>query len=262
MDEKGGVLMIDLHCHILPGVDDGAENEQAAIAMAREAVQQGITHIVATPHHRNRSYDNPAELIKHRVQALNQLIDKENIPLTILPGQEPRVFGEMVEAYHSGELLTLNESQYVFIEFPSNHVPRYSKQLIYDLRVEGLNPIIVHPERNSEIVKDPNILYEFVQNGALSQLTATSLVGDFGKKIKKFSLDCIEHSLSHFIASDAHNTTTRPFSLREAYDTIENEFGMNVRFLFQENAQFVIEDKLVDVMPPEPIKAKKFLGIF
>ena len=202
--------MIDIHCHILPGIDDGAKTMEDSLAMAAQAVQQGITKIIATPHHKNGKYENRKQDILPKVAELNKVLKEKGIPLDILPGQEPRIYGELVEDYQKGEIVTLNDgNQYVFLELPSAHVPRYTGKLLYDIQSEGLTPIIVHPERNQELIQNPDLLYEFVKNGTLTQVTAASMAGDFGKKIKKFSHQLIEANLTHFIASDAHNITIK-----------------------------------------------------
>jgi protein-tyrosine phosphatase len=255
--------MIDIHCHILPGIDDGAQNEEDSIEMAKMAVSEGVTHIIATPHHKNRHWDNEKPSILQAVETLNALLTQNELPLTILPGQETRIYGEMIADYEAGELLTLNNSgKYIFVELPSNHVPRYTKQMLFDLQMIGLTPILVHPERNSELIEHPDMLYNFVKNGALTQVTAGSVAGDMGKKIQKFSNQLIENRLTHFVASDAHNTSTRPFRLRGAYEEIEGRFGTDARYMFQENAQLLTEGKNVFVDAPERIKKKKFLGLF
>jgi protein-tyrosine phosphatase len=255
--------MIDIHSHILPGVDDGAQTIEDAIAMANAAAGEGITKIIATPHHKNGNYENPKQKILQHVEQLNAVLKERNIPLTVLPGQEVRIYGEMLKDYENGELLTLtNESPYIFIEFPSNHVPRYAEQLLFDIQMKGLIPIIVHPERNAEFIEDPELLYHFVKRGALTQLTAASVAGRFGKKIKKFSLQTIEANLAHFIASDAHNTTNRSFSMRKAYQVIKKEFGAGAVYLFYENAELLVDGKNVYRQQPERIKKKKFLGLF
>ncbi len=255
--------MIDIHCHILAGIDDGPKTVEQSLEMARLAVEEGITTIIATPHHLNGSYENPRQTIFAEVDKLNQVLNNANIPLTVLPGQETRIHGEMVENFEKGEILTLtNSNQYVFVELPSSHVPRYTNQLLYDIQMLGLTPIIVHPERNSEIIETPDLLYKLVKSGTLTQVTASSVTGRFGKKIKKFTNDLIEHNLTHFIASDAHNTTSRSFHLREAYETIEKQNGASFRYLYQENTELLVGGKHVIGEPPEKIKRKKFLGLF
>ncbi|MGE6257018.1 tyrosine-protein phosphatase [Heyndrickxia sporothermodurans] len=255
--------MIDIHCHILPGVDDGAKNLSESLAMARQAINEGIDTIIATPHHKNGKYINRKVEIIDRVQQLNKAFKKEGIDLTILPGQENRIFGKILEEYAEGEILTLTGiSVYLFIEFPSGHVPRYAKQLLYDIQLHGLVPIIVHPERNTQLMEHPNQLYDFVKNGATTQITAASLTGHFGKKIKKFTEQLIEANLTHFIASDAHNTTTRAFKMSEALDVLEEKYGIDSIYYFTENAELLVEGSHIVREVPEPIKTKKFFGLF
>lgn len=254
--------MIDLHFHILPGIDDGAKTIEESIAIATKAAADGIKTIVATPHHKNGSYENPKSKIIQEVESLNARLAEEGIDIKILPGQETRIFGEIVEAFEADELQTVNNSPYLLIELPSNHVPSYTGQILFELQVKALKPIIVHPERNAAIIEHSDTLYHLVKKGSLTQVTASSILGDFGKKIQRFSFDLIEAGMAHLIASDAHNLTSRSCRLREAYDLVENEFGMEARFYFQENAQLVVNNQTIYAGPPERIKKKKFLGLF
>ncbi|WP_251552253.1 tyrosine-protein phosphatase [Neobacillus muris] len=254
--------MVDLHCHILPGADDGAEDLSESILMARIAVEQGITTIVATPHHLNNQYENPRTKIIEQVEKLNLVLQQEKIELKILPGQETRIYGEMVQGIEEGEIQPINGTQYVLVEFSSSHVPRYTEQLFYDIQMKGFIPIVVHPERNQEIIERPEILYQLVKKGALTQVTASSICGDFGKKIKNFSLQLIEANLTHFIASDAHHTRVRTFKMQEAYDVIQAKYGLEMVYAFKENAALVIEGQHVYKDVPERVKKKKVLGLF
>jgi protein-tyrosine phosphatase len=254
--------MIDIHCHILPGIDDGAQNLSDSLKMAKQAVEQGIHTIVATPHYIKNRYENPKQTIFAKVEELNEALKVEKIDLKILPGQEPRIDGDLLVGMDKGEIITLTGTFYLFIEFPSAHVPRYTEQLFYDLQQNGLTPVIVHPERNQEIIEQPDRLYEFVKNGALTQVTASSVCGDLGKKIKSFSLQLIEFNLTHFIASDAHNTIKRGFKLRDAYESVYSEFGEDYEMLFKENAEWLIGGKNIYKEIPERIKRKKLFRIF
>ncbi|MEH7276264.1 tyrosine-protein phosphatase [Neobacillus vireti] len=254
--------MIDIHCHILPGADDGAQSLSDSINMARKAVEQGIHTIVASPHHLNNSYENPKRQILDRVKELNQLLQQENIDVKILPGQEVRVYGDMLEGYTTGEILPVNHTPYVLVEFPSNHVPRYTEKLFYDLQMNGLIPVIVHPERNREIIERSDLLYQLVKKGALTQITASSVCGDFGKKVKNFSLQLVDANLTHFIASDAHNITNRTFKMREALAIIEKKYGNELVYYFEENAALLIEGLSVYKEDPERIKKKKIFNLF
>ncbi|WP_112182132.1 MULTISPECIES: tyrosine-protein phosphatase [Paraliobacillus] len=255
--------MIDIHCHILPNIDDGAKHLEDSVAMAKAAVAQGIDTIIATPHHKNGSYNNTKSTILPLVELVNARLEEEEVPLTVLPGQETRIYGEMVEDYDLGKILPLNQtSDYLFVELPSNSVPRFTNQLLFDMQVHDLKPIIVHPERNKAIMEHPNLLFEMVRNGALTQVTAASVAGKFGKKIKSFSLDLIEANLTHFIASDAHNITTRGFRNQEANTVIKDTFGHAMLYYFMENAQYIVENQTVIGQEPERIKKKKFMGLF
>ena len=255
--------MIDLHCHILPGIDDGASNDELSLKMAREAVLEGIHTIVATPHHQNGRYFNEKKDIIQYVQELNESLKREQIPITILPGQEIRLYGEILDDYQEEKILTLNDTgKYLFIEFPSSQVPHYAERLLFDIQSKGMIPIIVHPERNSRLLEEPDLLYKFVTNGALAQVTAASVTGHFGKKIKRFSHQLIQSNLVHFVSSDAHNLEGRSFYMREALEVIESEHGQDTVYTFLENAQYVIQGQMCYKGPPEVIKKKKFLGIF
>ncbi|KML41343.1 tyrosine-protein phosphatase [Cytobacillus firmus] len=253
--------MIDIHCHILPGIDDGAQTIEDSLDMAKEAVREGISSIIATPHH-NPSYRNTKDEIIEAVIELNNSLKEASIPLEILPGQEVRIYGEIVEGLNNGEILSLSHSQYMFIEFPSNHVPRYAEKLLFDIQLQGLIPIIVHPERNKQLMEQPDLLYQFVEKGALTQVTASSLCGYFGKNIKKFSEQLIEFNLTHFIASDAHNVKNRTFKMAEALDLVDSKYGPDMVYLFNENAELLVENSNIMKELPERIKRKRFLGIF
>ncbi|WP_261130813.1 tyrosine-protein phosphatase [Bacillus sp. Marseille-Q3570] len=254
--------MIDIHCHILPGVDDGAGTVEDSIKMAKKAVDEGITTIIATPHH-NAHYQNNRLKIENDVEDLNDVFRQEGINLEIIPGQEPRINAELLGQLENQEILTLcNQNKYVHIELPSNHIPNYTQSLLYELQLQGITPIVVHPERNVEIIENPDVLFDLVNEGVLTQVTSSSLIGNFGKNIQRFSHQLISHNLTHFIASDAHNVSSRAFHLRGAYEQVEKEFSVKMRYQLQENPILLVNGETIMTHPPEPIKKKKFLGIF
>jgi protein-tyrosine phosphatase len=254
--------MIDIHCHILPGIDDGAQNLSDSLEMAEQAVEQGIHTIIATPHYIKNRYENPKQTIFAKVEELNEAIKINNIDLKILPGQEPRIDGDLLTGIDKGEIIPLAGTSYLFIEFPSAHVPRYTEQLFYDLQRNGLIPVIVHPERNQEIIERPERLYQFIKNGALSQVTASSICGNLGKKIKSFSQQLIEFNLAHFIASDAHNIAKRGFKLQDAYRKVSSDFGTDYEYMFKENTELLVARKNIYREIPEQIKRKRLFKIF
>jgi len=254
--------MIDIHSHILYGLDDGSQSPEETLAMARQAVEQGITGIVATPHHLDGTYVNPPDKVQQRIEDVKQLLYQHQIPLEVLAGMEIHVYGDVVDDLKNRNLITYNHlDRHILLELPHDHVPRYMEKLIFDIQCSGYVPIIPHPERNKEIRETPNQLYRLVKQGAMAQLTAASVVGKFGKKIQKCSFDLIEHHMIQFIATDAHNVGNRGFTLKEAYEVVHTKFGQDYVALFQESAQKIIQGKDCLVIPPEKVR-KKFLGIF
>ncbi|MDT8860317.1 tyrosine protein phosphatase [Alkalihalobacillus sp. MEB130] len=255
--------MIDIHCHILPCVDDGPKTLAESLDLARLAETEGITKIIATPHHQHPSFMNSGYEVVRKVEELNDAFKQDGIGVTVIPSQEVRLHGEIIQHLELGDVLPLTpEGSYILIEFPTNSIPRYATRLFYELKLKGLTPIIAHPERNKVIVEDPDILYDFVKDGVLTQVTAASVTGHLGKKLMKFTDQLIEANLTHFIASDAHNGTERPFRLREAYSAVEGRFGIEMVYQLQENAELLINQQHVQVWPPEPIRRKKrFFGL-
>lgn len=254
--------MIDLHCHILPGVDDGPSNSELSLEMVKQAVSLGITDVFATPHHLNGQFENTKTEILHRIVTFNSFLQQENISITVHPGQEIRIHQKIFTSLEQDELLTLgNRGQYLLLELPSNEVPTYTQTIIYELILKGITPIIVHPERNKILLQNVDILVDLVMDGALVQLTAGSMIGHFGKKVKQFSEKIIQHQLVHFIASDAHNTSSRGNYLKEAYEVISKLYGIELTYYFRENAILLLNGNSVHKEKPIPFRRKVF-GIF
>ncbi|WP_117168478.1 tyrosine-protein phosphatase [Paraliobacillus sediminis] len=252
--------MIDMHGYILPGVDGGTKHTQESIAIAKAAVDQGIDTIIATPKYKDENYDNFKEEIIEQVNILNQRLQEERIALTVLPGQEIRIYGDMLTNFEKEHLLTLNETtEYVLIELPKDHFPSYITQLFYDLQIKGYKPIISHPEINSFIREDPDLLYNLVKKGALTQLASASVVGKQSKKVQKFAFQLIESNLAHFIGSEVRSS--RNYIFRDAITKITKQFGEERTFFFIENANSLIDGNEVIADQPLRIK-KKGLGIF
>lgn len=255
--------MIDLHCHILPNIDDGAVDEAESLEMMKTAIDEGITVVAGTPHHQNGKYNNEREVILAGVKQLNELAEEHQLNIKIIPGQEIRLYGEIENDYQDQKLVTIGDNtRYVLIEFSNRHIPRYAERLFYDIQLQGLKPIIVHPERNSEIMENPEKLMNLIEKGALVQVTAASIVGRFGKKIQKFTHQLIDANAVHIIASDAHNISTRGFQMKAAIDALEKKYGADYVEYLQSNATDILADKPIYPMQTNPVKRKKILGIF
>ncbi|NLI11428.1 tyrosine-protein phosphatase [Pelotomaculum propionicicum] len=199
--------MIDIHSHILPGLDDGAASMDEAIAMARCAVMGGIRQMVATPHVKTRLYPS-REAIMDVMTNLQKALMNNGISLIILPGAEYRIDPELPKRFSRGELLTINnKGRYLLVELPDGYVPDYTSNVFQELQQQGVTPIIAHPERNNVFIRDHSRLYELIADGALAQLTAGSLTGYFCPDVTVAARAFLEHGSVHFIASDAHSTS-------------------------------------------------------
>ncbi|MEB6201977.1 capsular biosynthesis protein [Mammaliicoccus fleurettii] len=254
--------MIDIHNHLLVGMDDGPQTLEETIDLFTQAKEQGITGIVVTPHHLHPRYNNIFSDVDNAIKDLtsNQQIKDFNIQL--YPGQEIRITDKVLEDIDQHQIQGINHSKYLLIELPSNSMPHYTKNLLYEIQTKGFIPVIAHPERNKAIAQDINLLYELINKGALSQITASSLTGELGKNLQKLSIQMIEHNLIHFVASDAHHPENRPFGLAELFTTpkLKNMQPPIKRLL--NNNEAMIQNK--DVVKERPIEFKKnkFFGLF
>lgn len=253
--------MVDIHSHIIPGVDDGPSHIVEFIDMANAAVSNGITVLIATPHHLDGVYHNPREKIVTAVEQYQKYLHNEGINLSIHPGQELRLRLDMFKLFETEVLTLMDKGKYLLLELPSGEVPLFIFHTIYELRLKGIVPIIVHPERNKGIEEEPNLLYELIREGVLVQVTAGSILGNFGKRARTLSEKLIEHHLVHFIASDAHNCSSRGFSLGEAYHQISRDFGKNFTTFYKSNAEALIKGEKIELQQPVPIR-KKMFGLF
>jgi protein-tyrosine phosphatase len=235
--------VIDIHTHILPGLDDGAANWEDTLNMARSAVSEGITTIIATPHHANGRYENRADEVAEHTRRVNERLIASGVPVSIMSGQEIRVHDDLLEAWNRGELLALAGSTYVLIEMPSSQVPKEMDELIHELRIMNLKPIIAHPERNAEIANHPQRLAGLVEAGAFAQVTSHSLLGGFGRRIQQSAWALCGSGLIQIVSSDAHHIERRGFRLREAYDVIRERMGVQWESYLLNNALCVAEDR-------------------
>jgi len=215
--------MIDLHTHILPDWDDGASDWETAEHMIAGACKDGIGKICLTPHiyRQTKHGDDPSALR----QRLNEFMAKtKGSSVELYAGAEVYIHPDMARDIEKHGL-TVNGSRYVFIEFPAEHVPDGSPELIFQITIRGFVPIISHPERNAVFANRPGVLSELVSMGALGQVTAQSLTGEFGRKTRYAAERLMKLRLVHLIASDAHNDGGRPPRLSEAVERAAKIIG-------------------------------------
>ncbi|PKM44120.1 MAG: hypothetical protein CVV03_07955 [Firmicutes bacterium HGW-Firmicutes-8] len=214
--------MLDFHSHILPGLDDGAPDMETALAMARIAVEDGITTMVATPHFIEGSMENNRDLILGKVTEFQRVLYEVNILLKVLPGCEVFLSPDTPARLQKGELMTVNnKGKHLLVELPLQCVPSYAEQVLFDLKVMGVTPVIAHPERNVELAGKPELFLNLVNRGCLMQINGGSINGLYGKKVQKAARILIINGLIHFIGSDGHSCNRRTTRIRKALDTIE-----------------------------------------
>ncbi len=197
--------MIDIHAHILYCGDDGAASSEETLKMGEEFAKTGVTHVFATPHFIRGTLEIAPERIIALTEEYNCLLKSQNINLTILPGMEVEICHEIPGLYKEGKLLTLNNmGKHLLIELPFHFLPPFTDQVLYELKLLGITPILAHPERNHVLCHNPEPLWEMVHKGVLVQVNGGSLLGFFGSRVKKRALSLIKSNLVHFIAGDAH----------------------------------------------------------
>jgi protein-tyrosine phosphatase len=247
--------VIDIHSHIMPEIDDGARSIGEAIEMARIAAQDGIEYMVSTPHMFNGLSHNPhpAEILD-RVAALNDAIGSEG--LKILPGNEVHISHEIAEQVEARRVTTINQRNYMLVEFPQLTVPVGADELFYKLLLQGIHPILVHPERNGQIQSDPSIVAKFIERGVVIQITAMSVSGEFGSAAKRCADALLRHHCVHFLATDTHRTRSRPPILSKGRDAAAAIVGEEAAAaLVEANPRAVINGEVLQVPPPIPFES-------
>lgn len=217
--------MIDLHCHLLPGIDDGAPDLATAVAMARMAAADGIEHVACTPHITPGVYENTGPDIERRIEQLAVELQAEGIALTLWLGADVHVDPHLVRKLSDGSVPTLAKSRYFLFEPPHHVAPPRLPALVQDLVKAGYVPIITHPERLRWIEAQYELIIRLVRLGALVQLTASSITGGFGTRPKYWSERMLDEGVVDIVATDAHSITGRPPILSVARDMLIGRLG-------------------------------------
>ena len=250
--------MIDIHSHILPGIDDGSKNINMTLHMIKMAEKSGTKDIVATPHFCRGYGETHYDEVKNLVGEFNKLAKGEGLDINIHYGQEVYYSEQIIDDYKSGLIGTINNSRYMLIELPMlefdiNEVINN----IYELQIRGITPIIAHPERYKIFIKKPSMINMLIKEGMLFQLNAGSITGAFGKDVKKTAAKYLENNIYSFIGSDAHRDRGRDTDMSEALKLLEK----SQKRAFISNASAMLDDEEV-AFNGTAVKEKKFLGLF
>ena len=245
--------MIDLHSHLLPGIDDGAPTMEVALEMARLAVADGVHTMACTPHIYPGLYLNDTASIERACHQLQDALDANGIALTLVSGADVHLVPGLLQGLRSGEVPTLNRSRYVLLE-PSHRVrpPRFEES-VFELVAAGYTPVVTHPERLSWIEEHHDVFPRLVRQGAWMQLTAGALSGLFGKRAQYWSERLLGEGCAHLLASDAHTTGRRAPGLSQARELAQRLVGEDeARRLVLDRPQAILDDMAPDrVHQPE-----------
>jgi protein-tyrosine phosphatase len=233
--------LIDIHTHVLPGADDGARDDAAALAMLRAAELDGIGTVVATPH----AHHVQPETITARVEHLNQLACEEGIDVRVLPGSEVRIGADLVERFEAGKLLTLNGTRYLLLELYLSQEWAFEvvESVIDRLRAADLQPVLAHAERYPFVQREPGVLHTLLDRRVPVQINAAALTGYHGDGAQAAAETLLREGLAQIIASDAHNAEWRPPRLRYAYERAAGLTTNEHARILMANATCIIEGR-------------------
>ncbi len=244
--------MIDLHSHILPGLDDGPRTMTESVALCKALVAEGVTHAVATPHMFDGVHDVSCEAVYQGVQDLRSELKEAGLPLHILPGAEIRVDPRVLEAAQSGLLISIGAGErYVLIELPTDIVPPRFDWFLFELQMTGLTPILTHPELNAEIQARLGVLENLIHLGCLVQMSAPSLLGTFGGRPVATARRMLRHGMAHLLSSDCHDLVHRPPRMRAALAEAASVVGVaRAEMMVGGRAAAVLAGDRIDVDEP------------
>ena len=204
-------MMVDLHCHVLPAIDDGCESLEQSLEFCRVAMQDGVTTLVATPHQKPGQFDNPPPAVHQKVVELREALREMDLDVEIVEGAEVYCTPDLPQRLKDRQVTTINDAgRYLLLELPYQQIPLRPEETIFQLKLVGVTPVLAHPERIAYFTADLKRLETVVRLGCLTQVTAAAILGGFGEKARDYSYRMLERGLVHIISSDAHDTVYRP----------------------------------------------------
>ncbi len=254
--------MIDIHCHVLWGIDDGPEDMKQSVDSCRTLKERGIRAVIATPHYiPGTTFNAPPEVVFKKIAELKSALAGEAPGLDIYPGMELFITPELPELLKAKEVLPLNGTKYLLVETSLNNVPAFVEDVIFRLQVDGYIPVLAHPERYGGSM-DVEKIRGYVSKGLLTQVNAGSIDGRFGKAAKAFALKLLSAGLVHFAATDSHGSSRRFASVEETRRSLTGLIGGdNAHKLLYSNPQRLVNNE--DIEYPDPAPAKRsFFKIF
>ena len=217
--------MIDLHCHLLPGVDDGAADLDVSLEMARIAVADGIGTVACTPHIFPGVYENTGDAIRQMARALQAALENAEIPLSLTYGADAHLDPQLLSGLRSGKVPSIGGTRYFLLEPPHHFPPPRLREFVFNALTQGYIPVLTHPERLAWIEDRFDLIREIAEGGAIIQITAASVTGQFGSRPKYWSERLLDEEMVGLLASDGHDTRRRPPKLAAARDAVAKRCG-------------------------------------
>ncbi|WP_254904817.1 tyrosine-protein phosphatase [Clostridium tyrobutyricum] len=250
-----------MHVHLLPGIDDGSKSMDETGQMLRMIEQDGIHNVIATPHFYRGHYENYREDVEKLVHSVNEFADESGINVKLFSGQEVFLDEHTVDEYECGHIAPMDKTNYMLVELPMIKMPENAMDIVYELKIRGIKPIMAHPERYKYIIENPEKINLFVDEGCLLQLNAGSICGKFGSDVKKTAHTLVKNGMCNFIGSDAHSSTRRRPGLSEAFEIIKN-IDEEMAEILEQNSEKLLENENINLCQ-ERIKIKKgFFSFF
>jgi protein-tyrosine phosphatase len=242
----------DLHAHILPGVDDGAETIEETLEMARVAAQSGTRFLLATPHRRDVTESSSVASVRDLLDEVNIRVREQNTELTLVLGMENHLDLELPDEVTAGRALPIGDTRYILVEMPFVGRPMWVEDVLYRLQLQGLTPVLAHPERIETFQHDPELLLDLVERGMLSQITAGSAIGVFGRSVQRFTAHLLRRNLVHVMSSDTHGPTgPRSPNLGPGIAALTRLVGeVSTMAMVMDTPRAILEDRPVEVDPP------------
>lgn len=246
--------MIDLHCHLLAGLDDGAETIEDSLQIAEQLERAGFRDVFVTPHVMEGTPYLEAARILEATENLQRKLEKKGMGLKLHPGAEHYIFPDLAKWLQKGKLMSLGRTgKYILLELPMLEIPSYTEQVFFELQVQGITPILAHPERHYQLSQEPQHLYEWLSKGVLYQINLRSLSGRYGPKAQETAIHMLECGLVHFVGSDAHYQLKKSQPYFQEVKELEKYIdSKSMQAILQGNPQAILEGRALSVKSENP----------
>lgn len=240
--------IVDIHCHILPGIDDGPNDYEESIRMVSQAIQQGITTIIATPHYPYGKREYEKEEVFEKVEILKEKINTSGLQCNIYPGMELYLSSKLIQEIDSDKIIPLRkDSKFLLVEFPFHNFSKNLFNILHEINIRGFTPIVAHPERYHFFHDDPSLINNLLQQQVLMQINASSILGENGLKSQRIAIELIKRGLGSFVASDAHSSNWRSIKLYNSFKKLKSIIPRyELKKLFSYNGEKIINGRKIN----------------